>query len=194
MWKGNKNLHDTLDHDYLKNKFLRIPGEGIDNTGRIKLAELVKGKGSILDVACGTCVNYELMKDLNYHGFDLTQQMLDVALELYPELEGKLYNGSIQGMGFIDNEFDVVIARHIFEHIPDWREAMTECLRVAKKYCYFIFYIHPTKEPEEIKYVENGTEGAYYLNRYNIDDVESVFKGYEFKKYTTADLIYEVRI
>lgn len=194
MWKGNKNLHDNLDTEYLKTKFLQIPGEGIDNTGRIKLAELVKGK--ILDIACGPCINYKLMKNKNYSGMDLARIMLDVARELYPELDGKLYEGAIQEIPFKDNEFDTIIARHIFEHIPDWKVAMKECLRVAKKYCYFVFYLHPTDEPEEIKYYPKweGKDTAYYLNRYNKSDVESVFKEYEFKIYNTADLIYEVKM
>jgi ubiquinone/menaquinone biosynthesis C-methylase UbiE len=213
MWKGsNKNPHDTMNRNYIKNSFLKWPGFGKDSKGRIKVAELIKEKSmdkpSILDIPCGNCITLEVLKernfDFDYHGADLTEQMLQVSLELYPELEGKLHKYYIQNMGIRDNSYDVVQARHIFEHIPDWKDAMRECIRIARYYVYFVFFIKPTSELEDIQYRKRD-KGDFYMSRYNKEDVESVFKDYEFKYYpdivsnpirptVTTDTIYEVRI
>ncbi len=208
MWDGNKNMHDSLSRDHVKHVFMKQPGFGVDSSGRQKVAELIKETVwlNILDIPCGNCVMYEVLKnyipDIDYWGVDLTQQLLDVSLELYPELKGRLSKGYIQRTWFDDNKYDVVIARHIFEHIPDWQEAMEECLRIASKYVYFVFYLPPGKD-EKINLVRN-TSGDYYLNTYREKDVIEQFGGRKYQKFTeitdkknaakTTDVIYEVKL
>jgi ubiquinone/menaquinone biosynthesis C-methylase UbiE len=208
MWEGNKNMHDSLSRDHVKNTFMRGKGFGVDSLGRIKVAELIRDKGfkNVFDIPCCNCVMYEVLKkhipDIDYYGADLTLQMIDVSEELFPELKFKLSRCYIQDMGFNDNAFEVVIARHIFEHIPDWKEAMQECLRIAGKYVYFVFYLPPGKE-EKINLCKN-VSGDYYLNTYREKDVIGQFGGRKYTKYMkisdesnaskTTDIIYEVKI
>lgn len=206
MWQGNKNMHDYLSGDYIKNVFMKDKGFGVDSLGRHKVAKLIKEKGlkNVLDIPCSNCVMYEVLKafipDIDYYGADLTAQMLDVSKELFPELKNQLSRYYIQATGFKDNEFDVVIARHIFEHIPDWRVAMQECMRIALKYVYYIFYL-PPREDEHINFVKTAS-GDYYLNTYREEDVIEEFEGKKYQKYIeisdlnniskTTDVIYEV--
>ncbi len=76
---------------------------------------------TVLDVACGTCVNWECWKemgiDCKYTGFDLTQQFLDHARSLYGHEIG-LEQGYAQELKdkFAAESFDVVIIRHFLEH------------------------------------------------------------------------------
>jgi len=207
MWKGNKNMHNSLSRDHVKNVFMKGKGFGIDSLGRQKVAELIRDKGlkNILDIPCGNCVMYEVLKkyipDIDYYGSDLTSQMIGVSLELFPELDYKIELYPIQATAYNDNEFDVVIARHIFEHIPDWKEAIAECIRIAKKYIYYVFFLEPGKE-EKLKLV-NNISGDYYLNTYKEKDVITQFGGRRYHKYIkisdkknatkTTDIIYEVK-
>jgi len=206
MWQGNKNMHDGLSRDHVKNVFMKGRGFGIDSLGRIRVAELIKEKGfkNVLDMPCCNCVMYEVLKkyipNIDYYGSDLTAQMLNVSKELFPELGDRLSQGYIQKTVFSDNKFDVVIARHIFEHIPDWRDAMSECMRIAREFVYYVFYI-PPGDQEHIQLVNNAT-GNYCLNTYREVDVIEQFMGRKYQKYIeisdktnagkTTDVIYEV--
>jgi ubiquinone/menaquinone biosynthesis C-methylase UbiE len=206
MWAGNKNMHDSLSRSHVKNVFMKQKGFGVDSLGRQKVAELIQKTGlkNVLDIPCCNCVMYEVLKkyipDIDYYGADLTAQMIDVSKELYPELKYKLSRDYIQATEFNNDEFDIVIARHIFEHIPDWKAAMFECLRIARKYVYYVFYIPPGKE-ERINLVKNAS-GDYYLNTYREKDIIKQFGGRRYHKYMkisdemnpskTTDIIYEV--
>jgi ubiquinone/menaquinone biosynthesis C-methylase UbiE len=207
MWFGNKNMHDFLGRAHVKNVFMQGKGMGVDSLGRQKVAELIKEKRitNVLDIPCGNCVQYEVLKKyipgINYTGADLTAQMLEISKELHPELIGRLSRHYIQDTGFDDDQYDAVIARHIFEHIPDWKDAMQECMRIAKKFVYYIFYLPPDKE-ENISFVKNP-QGDYYLNTYREKDVLAQFSGKQYHKYIkvsdeknaakTTDVIYEVK-
>lgn len=202
-------MHDALKKDYLKNEFLKWPGFGVDSVGRNKLAELIKNKSilepSILDVPCGNSINYQVFKqydfDFQYYGADLTDKLIESSIELYPELHDHFTLCYIQDLPFVPGQFDIVVARHIFEHIPDWRKAIQECLRVASKYTYLIFFKEPGYN-EDIK-LEKRRTGDFYLNTYRRFDIEQQFKDYEFNYYPnlvsesnntndTTDYIYEV--
>jgi ubiquinone/menaquinone biosynthesis C-methylase UbiE len=208
MWDGNKNMHDSLSRAHVRDVFMKGKGFGVDSLGRQKVAELIKETGlkNVLDIPCCNCVQYEVLKkyipDVDYWGADLTDTMISVSKELFPELKSKLIKARIQQTWFDDDKYEIVIARHIFEHIPDWREAIEECLRIAGKYVYFVFYIPPGRE-EYINLCKNAS-GDYYLNTYREKDVVEMFGGRQYHKYIkisdknnaskTTDIIYEVKI
>lgn len=166
------NNHDFFKPEHVA-KFLRNHKTGTDNLGRQHLASIVRPYSSVLDVACGTCVNYEVFKNLGvttkYTGLDLTKNFLAHAKHLYGD-EISLQEGSIQQIPFEDGSFDVVIARHIFEHLEDgYEHAIKEVLRVAKKEAVLVFFLDLIDGPNDIikesEVDENGC--TYWWNTYS---------------------------
>lgn len=156
--------------------FLRNHGTGADNLGRQALAEIIEKfhpNETVADVACGTCVNWEVFRARNtpckYIGVDRTAGFLEHARNLYQgEIELKL--GYVQELPFADNEVEVVVMRHILEHLQEGYElAIREGLRVASKELIVIFFLDPTDSAEdhiqESKVDENGC--TYFWNTYS---------------------------
>ena len=56
----------------------------------------------------------------------------DLLPGFYKTIDGMVQKQDATNLGFADNSFDMVIANHILEHIPDDRKAMREIFRVMK--------------------------------------------------------------
>ncbi|HEV8341069.1 MAG TPA: class I SAM-dependent methyltransferase [Candidatus Binatia bacterium] len=144
--------------------FLRSEQEGIDSPSRRKIREiLLQFPGAtLLDVACGPAVELEGYKrhgvDVDYTGMDATAKMIDYALQIFPQ--GKFRLGDITNIDAADNSFDLVLARHIFEHLPHYREGLNECLRVAKRAVIVNFFIELSSTERDII----TTRGKNYHN------------------------------
>lgn len=125
--------------------FLRSEQEGIDSPSRRKIREiLLEYPGAtLLDVACGPAVELEGYKkygiDVDYTGLDVTPKMLNHARRIFPDDKFKL--GDITNIDEADHAFDIVLARHVFEHLPHYRDALKECFRVAKRAVIVNFFI-----------------------------------------------------
>ena len=63
---------------------------------------------------------FKKLKNINYITADLVSPIADIKLD-------------IQNMPFGEEEFDVVFANHVLEHIPNENKAITEVFRVLKK-------------------------------------------------------------
>ena len=89
--------------------------------------------GSILEVGCGGGYNSELIAHrapgLQYTGIDLSESMVAVSREKYPQRDFRV--ASALELPFDDDSFDVVLDGVALLHIPDWRAAIGEYLRVA---------------------------------------------------------------
>lgn len=68
-----------------------------------------------------------------------------------------------------DSSIEVAFSRHVLEHLPTFREALGEMIRVGNKEVINIFFIEPTDEPEKIDFYEPD---QLFHNRYNKKDVE----------------------
>ncbi len=83
------------------------------NSTRKRLAELVKPYGSVLDCACGTCMDYFEYKSqgipIKYKGVDFCEGLVEEAKEKGIDC----VHGSIEELPFKDKSFDIVTARHI---------------------------------------------------------------------------------
>lgn len=179
MPKGHNKYKDTPDdHDYMTPEhvagFLRNHGTGTDNMGRRYLASIVGqyDNPTVVDAACGPCVNWEVFKmmgvECQYCGMDRCENFLTYASKQYPEIN--LVNGYVQEMPFADESVDVVVMRHIFEHLQDGYEAaIREGLRVASKELVLVFFLDLSDSEEdnisESKPDENGC--TYFWNTYS---------------------------
>jgi ubiquinone/menaquinone biosynthesis C-methylase UbiE len=178
-YKTRKDTHDYFEPPHVA-QFMRNHNTGINNLGRYVLASIVNhhhvnGKPPrVLDVGCGTAVNYEVIKNLKvdcqYTGLDRTQKFVDHANKLYGNNENfNMQLGFAQEIPFDDNSFDVVIIRHVLEHLDDYEQAIQECLRVAAKEVVVVFFLEPSAE-EEDKIEKNGPDERgcyYYWNTYS---------------------------
>jgi len=148
---------DNQTKDNLFN-FLRSDYEGSDNPTRVWIRDHVRGK--VLDAACGAGADYEYLKDqTDYTGMDFTPKMLELCHEHFPE--GKFVEGNIEKIPFKDKEFDVVLARHILEHLDGYEKAIDEVKRVGKKFVIVLFL--PLEDTEKLVFHQDG----YHNNTYS---------------------------
>jgi ubiquinone/menaquinone biosynthesis C-methylase UbiE len=175
-YKNRKDNHDYMSADHVAS-FLRNHNTGTNNLGRHRLAAIIRehSNPTVLDVACGTCVNWEVIKSVGvecqYTGLDRTKKMLAHAKDLYGG-EIKLQEGFIQSIPFQDGAFDVVIARHILEHLGEGYEAaIKEVYRVASKEAIVILFVDLADTPNDvIKESEPDENGCtYFWNTYAHD-------------------------
>ena len=112
-----------------------------------KTLSLLDGMSSVLDVGCGTGVMFELIRDLglniDYLGIDVTQQFIDVAKRLYPEDRHRFRRMSLYETKKLRRKFDVVICRHVLEHLPDYVPAIQSLYSCAAKKLILVFYLPP---------------------------------------------------
>lgn len=107
--------------------------EGTDNS-KACIEQIIKDvKGtSLCDVGCGTGI---VLKHIKAARPEFTRLVgVDFAIDDADSLEGISYEASkIETMPFKDNEFDTVICTHVIEHILDYRAAIAELRRIARK-------------------------------------------------------------
>lgn len=114
---------------------------------RRRLARILGQLGkSLLDVGCGPGAlwpHLESQTRLKWIGLDVTQEMLATAHRLFPNV-GCL-RGDAGSLPFADGKFEVVLLRHVLEHLPDWlmEKAISEAMRVASRAVVIDFYVPP---------------------------------------------------
>jgi len=184
-WESRLVLHDLQpnDHDFFTPEhvaqFLRNHKTGIDNRGRQQLVHIIKSYNdpTILDVACGTAVNYEVLRNMGvkclYTGYDRTQQLLDHAKSLYGE-NILLKRGHAQDLPYADRTFDVSILRHILEHMSPENayRAIEEAIRVSIQETILVFFLTPHNGPthnieRRPSNIEGHPEITHYWNTYS---------------------------
>lgn len=92
---------------------------------------------SILDVGCGEGFMLEKVRVAGIaralEGVDVRSDAVEIGRALHPELT--LRQGSIYALPYPDASFDVVVCSEVLEHLERPEEALTELIRVAKRYC-----------------------------------------------------------
>lgn len=174
IWRTRKDSHDYMTEEHVA-RFLRNDGTGVDNNGRKFLGKIIAeyDNPTVLDVACGSAVNYETFKlagvKCQYTGLDRTKKMLAEAKKRYGT-EIELIEGYAEELPFPDKSVDIVICRHICEHLAEGYETVIkEALRVANKEVIIVFFICPGNDEEdkidESQPDENGT--TFFMNTYS---------------------------
>lgn len=168
-----KDNHDFFSEEQVQN-FLRNYSTGTDNLGRHMLARIVAeyDNPTVLDVACASAVNHEVFKNCGVHcqytGLDRTKKLLAEAKRRYGD-EITLVEGYAQKLPFQAEAFDVVIIRHLLEHLADYEEVIGEAFRVASKELVLVFFLTPHPGDEDfIKESEPDENGCtYWWNQYS---------------------------
>jgi SAM-dependent methyltransferase len=86
---------------------------------------------SVLEVGCGSGF---LARKIKAAGFDVTATDI-VRHKTLNELDEtiKFLNADVTALPFANNAFDTVICTHVLEHVIDFKQAVNELRRVAKK-------------------------------------------------------------
>lgn len=120
----------------------------LGDSARRRLASvLVRFGRSVLDVGCGPgAMSIHLMPHrsrVSWIGMDVTAKMLAAAQVHHPHVP--LTRGDVGTLPFLDKSRDVVLLRHVLEHLPAWlmQNALTEAIRVARRAVVVDFYVPP---------------------------------------------------
>lgn len=125
---------------------------------------------SIADFGCGPCLEYTALSTDQYE-FDYLGIDSCVHLKEYNESRGiPFLNSPVEKTGLEDNSYELSYSRHVFEHLPTYKDALSEMIRVASKYVVHIFFIKPTDSEEKIDHWEQ--ENLYH-NHYVRSDIEN---------------------
>jgi len=146
-WQGARL--ETIHREVLADLCaLYIPSPGLD----------------VLEVGCGTGRIYErlvprLVPDERYTGVDVSERMLAIAREKFPQ--GRFLAGDGYGLKFPDGAFDVALAFEVLGHLPEIGLLLREMVRVTRKTAIFTVW------PAADGVVESREEirGASFLHR-----------------------------
>ena len=117
-------------------------------SSRRALADLAARLGArVLDLGCGPGALWPHLARhrprLRWVGTDVTTAMLRTAQRLFPEVP------AVQGDGgclpWRSGGFDVVVLRHVLEHLPPWllERTLAEAMRVASRAVVVCFFVPP---------------------------------------------------
>jgi ubiquinone/menaquinone biosynthesis C-methylase UbiE len=132
---------------------------------------------SILDCGCGLASEYHGYKKdkykIKYVGFDSCKKFIEINKSKNIEMiEGDLG----QPMSLEDNSFDCVFSKDVLEHLNDYKQTLSEMIRIAKKEVIIGWFITPTNSDTKINYWE---EEDLYHNEYNLEDLEKFILSHE---------------
>lgn len=133
---------------------------------------------SMLDVGCGACPEYFGFKqnrhEIDYRGVDVTPRILDYAL--LKKLPVSF--GHAEDLPCADSSFDIVYARHLFEHLKYYKKALAQMIRIAKQEVLIVFFLAPNDAQDNLDYkLQDKT--ALFNNRYNKQKLEQYVMSFE---------------
>lgn len=124
---------------------------------------------SVADFGCGPCVDYFALKsedyEIEYLGIDSC-----VHLKEYNESRGvNFLNSPVENTGLEENSYEMSYSRHVLEHLPTYKDCLSEMIRVAEKYVVHIFFIKPGSEEK----IDHWEQENLYHNHYNKEEIET---------------------
>ncbi len=136
------------------------------------------GEGSIIEIGCATGYLYEVLKHLlghtiNYEGIDYSEAMIAEARRWYPTVPFNV--GDATALPLADNFCDILLSGCVLIHVPDYRAAIRESVRVSRKWVIF----HKTP-------VTDTTTSFFTKYAYGVPCVEVHFNEEEFLEICTS--------
>ena len=88
-------------------------------------------KGRLLDIGCGSGAFLAKMRELGWDvaGVEFDRQAIKVTQEHFGL---NIYEGTLEEIGFFDNEFDALTINHVIEHFSNPITTLKECYRILK--------------------------------------------------------------
>ena len=148
--KEHEKSHKDKSRRYIVQKLKDKPYES--------MLELGIGSGILLD---------NLLKEnitINYTGIDASTSFIKVTKKKHPNANIILHDFD-NTLPFDNEQFDIVYARHVLEHVKHYKYIVAEMARVCKKEMIIILF-RPLIKEDKINLVEH--KGTYY-NSYSRD-------------------------
>jgi len=141
---------------------------------------------TILDVGCGDATLYDGLKHSNinieYTGADSCNYFVNLG----KQRNINILKTDIRKINADDSSYDIVFARHIVEHQPNFETLFTEMIRLAKKECVHIFFIKPNMGDTVMNYDKNTD---LYHNRFGyLKIIEFLRNNSKVKKFEFKDI------
>lgn len=144
------------------------------------MLEVLPAPSPVLEIGCGSGVMYEAMVEAGvttpelYRGGDISESMLQIARFNHPE--GVMWDHmDVFELPFENKSQEVVLSISLLQHLPDYKRALAELLRITKKHLYVTTWFHEGPEDTIVfdgKYYENG----YSLPLFNKSIGEGKFR------------------
>jgi len=155
-------------------------GAGKEHPSRTLVASLIREEESVLDVGCGAGAQYEVLAAANkaerYIGIDSSQPSIESARRLYPGGDFRVGNATTLITQFGQNSFDVVILRHVLEHLPDFEPAMEQAISVSRRLAVFTFFLTPRHLPFGVRKLNARFDPPFLTNIYSQPDIERLMR------------------
>jgi SAM-dependent methyltransferase len=154
-------------------------GAGREHPSRAFVSTLIRPGETVLDVGCGAGAGYESLhaagRGAGYVGVDSSEPSIDVARELYPEAVFRVGHATTLVADFGRHSFDIVLFRHVLEHMPDFEAAMREGIHVSRRLAIFVFYLTPRALPFGVRKLDPGhNRPQFYTYVYSRSAIERV--------------------
>ncbi len=164
----------TWDPIRIENIVEEERGRGQTESARWRLAKIVMSLGdTLLDLGCGPGALWPHLEPyrprFSWVGADVTAEMLSVGRRLFPRVP--VYEMDAGNLRFEDGSFDVVLLRHVLEHLPPWlmEQSIREAMRVARKSVVLVFFAVPLRDGE--RRTRRVTEN-FLETRWTVGDIE----------------------
>jgi len=147
---------------------------------------VIKDGMKILDIGSGTgyfkvFFDSRCKEKLNWHGIEIWKERAEFCKHLGYKI--KEVNQEKGDLGFEDEYFDIVIASHVIEHIPNPKGIIKEMGRVIKKGGIFIIAT-PTKFPG----IAELDSFYHRISKRNTGETQRAFTHKRLEKLTLAGL------
>jgi 2-polyprenyl-3-methyl-5-hydroxy-6-metoxy-1,4-benzoquinol methylase len=141
-----------MDRGYQHNFSRMVDGAMYDHSARERKAQTILAvlddfSGSdtqslqLLDIGTSTGIIDSFLADhfLKVIGIDIDKEAIEFAQSSFIKNNLEFRTGDAMNLEFSDNEFDIVVCTHIYEHVPDADEMTREIFRILKPggICYF---------------------------------------------------------
>lgn len=139
---------------------------------------------TVLDVGASSGYYREVLKiagiDAHYMGIDYSEAFLDLQHQLWPDLDGRLDLGDACDLPYADDEFDIVLHSAVIMHISDYKKAIAEAARVARR--WLIFNRTPVYGFRPTTFFEKEAYGIPCLElHFNEPELLAMFEKYNLK-------------
>lgn len=115
----------------------------LNRFGHLAVQKMTKNKkGKIVDLGCGMGDHFSYLKNYDFVGIDIDEEMLVLAKKKFPF--AKISKENIYKMSFENEFFDCAIAVGVLEHLTYLDKALKEIRRILKPNGEFIVLI-PTE-------------------------------------------------
>jgi len=150
------------------------------------LKEMGNSPFSLLDCGVLSAVTYRKIQEaklnVKYTGIDIGKKIIADCRRRFPDIDWRILD--VQNLKLDDNSYDIVLIRHLLEHLPYYDKAIKEAKRVAKKYVLLCLFFPLGNKDELRKKIKRG--GRYYINKYG----KNRFKGSLQKEFSNIQEIY----